>query len=75
MFNRMITSGEIITYENAKRVIYDRYRFQDGEKLKEHSDQKIKENKTNTYCLYNNCVVAKLGTASTGKFINLYLEL
>jgi hypothetical protein len=22
--------------------------------------------------LYNNCVVAKLGTASTGKFINLY---
>jgi hypothetical protein len=25
--------------------------------------------------LYNNCVVAKLGTACTGKFINLYLEL
>jgi hypothetical protein len=23
------------------------------------------------FYLYNNCVVAKLGTASTGKFINL----
>ncbi len=47
---RIISSGEIIICENAKRVIYDRYGLWVGEKLDVHLDQKIGENKTNTFC-------------------------
>ena len=40
---RIISSGEIIICENAKRVIYDRYRLQVGEKLE--GTQRSKDNR------------------------------